>query len=80
MESTDPRSWAIGQRTTAQISQLGPNDRGNPTYISIKSPHEPARLANHGFWGLAVQQGAAYELSLHLRAGRGCQVSHIPYH
>ena len=74
VESTDPRSWAIGSTTKASISRQGPRDRGNPTYITIHSSERPARLSNHGFWGIPVQKGAAFELSLYLRARQGCKV------
>ena len=77
VQSTDPRSWAISASTKASISRMQPRDRGNPTYITILSHDKRARLSNHGFWGIPVQKGAAYELSLYLRASRECKVRHL---
>ena len=77
VQSTDPRSWGISASTKASISRQHPRDTGNPTYITIMSPDKPARLSNHGFWGIPVQKGASYELSLYLRASKECKVRHL---
>lgn len=48
-------------------------------YMTIQAGHGRPRLVNHGFWHIAVHEGAAFELSLALRADAACKVgSRLP--
>ena len=77
-DADEPTWWEVvgnaagGVEMTVDSAQ--PVSPKNPHSLRVKiagPPNGRAGVANNGFWGMAVAQGQAYELSLFARSGEG---------
>lgn len=66
-----PRSWLpVGNTELTLVKQqpITPSSRGSTAYIKISTDKSGGGLTNTGYWGVPVQKGHDYQLTVIIRA------------
>lgn len=65
--SAQPLSWVGLEDTTLTLTKQFPLNAENTVAMNITSSSGSAGIANTGYWGIPVQHGNSYHLSVYLR-------------
>ena len=75
METSQPVSWRPLGDTRLTLTKQYPLNGGNKISMRLDAEEGVGGIINTGFWGVAVEAGAKYELSLYLRKADESSVS-----
>ena len=68
MLPAQPLSWKADKGTDLVLSKQSPLAVRNPINLKLAGVKSSATIANYGYWGLNLQQGYSYALSVYLNA------------
>lgn len=74
-ETSQPVSWRPVGDTQLTLTKQYPLNGGNKIAMRLDAQEDGGGIINTGFWGIAVEAGAQYELSLYLRRAEDSSVS-----
>src|SRR2546421_5506136 len=67
-EADSPLFWTAQIGTRIAVDSADPLNDRNPHSLKIEVPAGGGGISNGGFWGMAVEQGKQYDLTLLARA------------
>ena len=72
-------SWRPLGDTRLTLTKQHPLNGGNRIAMRLDAEEGAGGIINTGFWGISVEAGAQYELSLYLRRADNSSVSAPPH-
>lgn len=74
-ETSQPVSWRPIGDTQLTLTKQYPLNGGNKIAMRLDADSGAGGIINTGFWGISVEAGNRYELSLYLRSAQPSLVS-----